>query len=309
MALNTLAAQADADAILKKEEHKQTVKDALKAQGANGINAYVPQNGEVDELERAINAGVHTLLTGPTGCGKTHLAYHVAAKMGREIIELPSGSGATYERIIAKDALKEVNGVTVTVRPSANAPETWSILPKAMAQGAICYSDEPNTIPPEVLFCLFSSMDNRASITFDDGSVLKAKEGFVVIGAMNEGAGYTGTTMLNSAFRRRTANIIDMEYLPRDRETAMLVARTGVDKALAWQLTKLAQGLRNALSGKTMKTPIDTGSLLACCKLIVAGADIQSAVKNTIVNRAPSTSAERKSISDVVAAHFGKAVQ
>lgn len=290
-------------ALLPKEAKPRTKKDKVEAAIAEQTNAkptsYVPQNGEVEELERAIKCGMHTLLTGPTGCGKTHLAFHVAEKLGKPIMTIQGGAGATYERIIAKDTLTEQNGVTITKRQDG-------ILPQAMKQGAILYLDEPNAIPNEVLFYLFSAMDDRRTITFDDGAKCKAAEGFVVIGAMNEGSGYSGTQNLNAAFRSRTENIIDMEYLPKQRETKMIIARTGLDAVTAEKLTECARGLRANLKARMIKTPIGTRALLACAKLIVNGATIKGALQNTIVNQAPSTSTERKSISDVIAAHFGK---
>jgi nitric oxide reductase NorQ protein len=289
--------------LLPMQKEPKTKKAKVEAAIAEQTNAkptsYVPQNGEVEELERAIKCGMHTLLTGPTGCGKTHLAFHVAEKLGKPIMTIQGGAGATYERIIAKDTLTEQNGVTITKRQDG-------ILPQAMKQGAILYLDEPNAIPNEVLFYLFSAMDDRRTITFDDGQKCKAAEGFVVIGAMNEGSGYSGTQNLNAAFRSRTENIIDMEYLPKSRETKMLVARTGIDPQVADKLTECARGLRTNLKARMIKTPIGTRALLACSKLIVNGATIKGALQNTIVNQAPSTSTERKSISDVIAAHFGK---
>ena len=283
----------------KKRTQKAKVEAAIEEQQNAKPTSYVPQNGEVEELERAIKASMHTLLTGPTGCGKTHLAFHVAEKLQKPILTIQGGSGATYERIIAKDTLIEQNGVTITKRQDG-------ILPQAMKQGAILYLDEPNAIPNEVLFYLFSAMDDRRTITFDDGTPLKASEGFVVIGAMNEGSGYSGTQILNAAFRSRCENVIDMEYLPKQRETKMLVARTGIDAVTAEKLTECAKGLRANLKARMIKTPIGTRALLACAKLIVNGATIKGALQNTIVNQAPSTSTERKSISDVIAAHFGK---
>ena len=270
------------------------------------LPAYVPENGEVDDLTAIIRARLNALLTGPTGCGKTHLVQHVAKKLNRPVYTIQGGAGATFERIVAKDALESApSGATITVRPSANAPQTWSVLPRAMAdsRGGILYLDEPNGTPNDVLFYLFSAMDHRRTITFDDGTSLKAHPDFVVVGAMNEG--YSGTGLLNAAFRDRS-EVLDMHYLPKAREIKLLVSRHGIDKELAQKLVMVAHDLRAARSTKAIKTDIGTRSLLACAKLINEGMAVKSALTCSVVNKVPSQFLnERKAVTDIIAAYFG----
>jgi MoxR-like ATPase len=272
---------------------------------------YIPQNGELDEIIDNIECGLNTLLTGPTQCGKTTLAYHVAKKLGKGIITVQGGAGATMERIIAKDALVERNGVTVTLRPSANERDTWSVLPRAMDKGnCILYVDEPNLIGTDVLAYLYSAMDWRHDITFDDGSVLKAKDGFVCICAMNEGQGYVGTQTLNNAFRARSQGIIDMDYLPAQREAKLVVARTGIDEAMARKLCDAASALRASLKARTITTPIGTSAVLAAAKKIKNGRSVGQAIHCCIVNQVPATKdKERAAVQDTLAAYFGKDIR
>jgi MoxR-like ATPase len=172
-------------------------------------------------------------------------------------------------------------------------------------ENAILYGDEPNAIPSDVLFYLFSAMDDRREIVLQNGEVVKAKKGFVIVCAMNEGAGYAGTALLNSAFRQRSV-VIDMHYLPAKREAKVLVGRTGIDAATADKLTDMALRLRNG----TIKTPIGTRALLACASLIKHDVDALTACECAITNQVPATNAlERKAVSDIVAAYFGKGVK
>ena len=275
----------------------------------SALPPYVAQNGEVEQLKALIHARLNALLTGPTGCGKTHLAQYVTNELGWNFISVQGGAGATFERIIAKDTLEVKEGATITVRPSAETPQTWSVLPKAMSTPkTVLYLDEPNAIPNEVLFYLFSAMDHRRTITFDDGTSLTAHPDFVVVGAMNEGTGYSGTNLLNHAFRER-AEVIDMRYLPEEREAKLLVSRTGVAKETAGKLAQVARNLRDSLTNKTIRTPIGTRSLLACAKLIALGMTIKSATEVAIINKVPANFPnERKAVSDILAAYFGSEV-
>src|SRR4030095_10937642 len=182
---------------------------SIEAPRLDDIPDYVSVNGEAVLLEKSIKAGINCLLTGPTSCGKTHLALWTAKKLGKEIFTIQGGAGATFERIVAKDKLIAPHGVTIQILQDA-------LLPLTMRRGSILYVDEPNAIPTEVLFYLHSAMDDRKTMTYDDGTTLKAADGFVVIGAMNEG--YRGTSLLNPAFRRRTPVVIQMDYLQPKRE-------------------------------------------------------------------------------------------
>ena len=278
--------------------HRATIDTATTPSGlksAPSVPPYFAQDGEVDLLTTAIGATINACLTGPTGCGKTHLVQFVAQTLGRELFTIQGGAGATYERIIAKETLVEENGVTITKRQDG-------ILPTAMKRGAIVYLDEPNAIPSEVLFYLFSAMDHRRSITFDDGTTLEAAPDFVVLSAMNEGHGYAGTALLNHAFRARSI-VIDMSYLPQVREQKLIEARTKVAADIAKKLTEAAATLR---ASKDLRTPIGTRSLIDCATLIGLGVAPEKAAQVAIVNQVPSQFAnERKSVQDVLAAFFG----
>ena len=47
---------------------------------------YAPQGRECAIFEQAFHARLPLLLKGPTGCGKTRLVEHMAARLGRPLI-------------------------------------------------------------------------------------------------------------------------------------------------------------------------------------------------------------------------------
>jgi MoxR-like ATPase len=230
--------------------------------------------------------------TGPTGCGKTHRSLVAETLVG-----------ALHDSRRGRSDLRANHRKETLVEKTVYDNEaTRRILPTAMKRGAIVYLDEPNAIPSEVLFYLFSAMDHRRSITFDDGTTLEAAPDFVVLSAMNEGHGYAGTALLNHAFRARSI-VIDMSYLPQIREQKLIEARTKVAADIAKKLTEAAATLR---ASKDLRTPIGTRSLIDCATLIGLGVAPEKAAQVAIVNQVPSQFAnERKSVQDVLAAFFG----
>jgi nitric oxide reductase NorQ protein len=268
---------------------------------ATAMPEYVASNGEVEHLRLAINAGENALLTGPTGCGKTHLVMWLAKEMGREVVTIQGGDGMTPEHMI---------GYRDIVRSGETSITTWrdGLLTQAMRNGSLLYVDEPNALPEGIRFYLFSAMDMRREVTLAEngGEVVRAAKGFTVVAAMNEGAGYTGTSMLNYAFRGRFI-VIDVDYLPPAREAKLLHSRSGAPEAHCKTLAKVAQSLRAAQAQKAIKTPIGTRSLLSCAKFIAMGVDPRTAGELAIVTQAPAHMvAERKAMSDMIVAHFAQ---
>jgi len=300
-----LAEQAErnkytASAVFGGEQATEAVAPTIvAADDLSEVAEYVSQSGEFDLLSKIISgAKLNALLTGPTGCGKTHLVRAVAKSLGKEMFTVQGGGGATYERIVAKDSL--------AVRDGATFLQTLErVLPVAMRRGAILYLDEPNSIPNEVLFYLFGAMDDRRQISFEDGSSLKATKGFTVVCAMNEGAGYAGTSILNNAFRSRGDAIVEVKYLPARREATLLKNRCGIDAKVATRLAKLGETIRVHFTQKTVRTPIGTRDLMACAIMLKDGIELMTALHCAIVNKVPSQFPnERKAITDCIAAIF-----
>jgi MoxR-like ATPases len=263
------------------------------------VPQFVPMNGEIDRIKWAIAAGQNVMLTGDSGCGKTHLAQWVCQELGRPFFEIQGGAGASFERIIGQDRLDERNGASVS---------TWAnaILPLAMqTPNATLYIDEPNSIPTDVLFYLHSAGDDRRTITFADGRQIKAAEGFQIIGAMNEG--YSGTALMNAATRQRFHSTIQCHYLSKAREAKLIAKRTGIDLELAKQLAALGENLRSlGKTNKQLRTPISTRMLLNAAALVKVGAPVLTAAHMTITEQVPSQfAAEKKAVSDAVVAYFG----
>jgi nitric oxide reductase NorQ protein len=258
---------------------------------------FVQTKGEIDKMQIALDAGENMVLTGPAGSGKTLAVQYLAKITKRPLIEVQGGSGATFERLIGMNTITEQNGASVM---------SWddAIVPLAMrTENSILYFDEPNSIPDDVRFYLHPTMDYRRTLTYANGQTLKAKKGFIVIGAMNEG--YSGTTVLNAAFRDRSVGI-PFDYLSRAKEKRLLV-KNGADADFAQRLVNLAGELRReAKSNRQMRTPISTRSLLQAVNLRKHGASEITAVEMAVLEKIPAQyQVEKKAVSDAITAHFG----
>jgi nitric oxide reductase NorQ protein len=261
------------------------------------VPEFIQSKGEIDLMKIAQAAGENMTLTGPAGSGKTLAAQYLAKVTNFNLIEVQGGAGASFERLIGKDTLTEKNGASVMGWEEA-------IVPLAMkTENTILYFDEPNSIPDDVRFYLHPAMDYRRTLTYSNGRTLKAKKGFIVIGAMNEG--YSGTTILNAAFRDRSVGI-PFDYLPKRKEVSLLRKR-GADTDFAKRLVDLASKLRaEAKVNKQMRTPISTRALLQAVNLRTHGATELQAVNMAVLEKVPAQyGVEKKAVSDAITAHFG----
>ena len=62
-----------------------------KEQGVAQVQAapyYVAQGGECELFEHCYRQQLPLLIKGPTGCGKTRLVEHMAARLGRPLIKI-----------------------------------------------------------------------------------------------------------------------------------------------------------------------------------------------------------------------------
>lgn len=264
---------------------------------------YIPQNGEVDALLRGIRLGQNVLLKGPAGCGKTLLAQTASRLLRRALVTVQGSEGVREEHIVGYRDTTEKNGATVTVW-------TDGLIPRAMVAGAVLYLDEPNALPPGLRYAAYGALDHRREMTLaeDGGRVVRAAPGFCVIASMNEGAGYAGTTPLSFALLQRFHTVIELGYLPKDRETELLVDRTGINKPLASQLVDLVGRVRVAIDHGTLKrcAPVGTRTLLAMAARIVDGEEPRLAAQYTIEGLALQES-DRKALRDAADAVLGPA--
>ncbi len=172
------------------------------------------------------------LLKGPTGCGKSRLVEHMAARMGRPLVTV--------------SAHEETSAVDLLGRYLVRGGEThWLDGPvtRAVREGAILYVDEVAEARPDVVVVLHPLTDHRRRLFIDRlDEELIAAPGFMLVVSYNPG--YQGAfKQLKPSTRQRFVGM-SMTYPEPALEQRILIGETGCDEGVAKRLVALGQKLR-----------------------------------------------------------------
>lgn len=234
------------------------------------IPAYSPAGHECELFETAWKRQLPLLLKGPTGCGKTRFVGHMAAKLG-----LPLSTVSCHDDLAAADLTGRYlikGGDTVWV----DGPLT-----RAVREGGICYLDEVVEARKDVAVVLHPLTDDRRILPLErTGEVLSAPPGFMLVVSYNPGYQNLLKTLKPSTRQRFVA--IEFDFLPRDREIAVVSAESGLAEGVVAPLVDLARRLR-ALKGHDLEEGVSTRLLVYCASLIHAGLEPCQAVRSAMI--------------------------
>lgn len=234
------------------------------------IPAYSPNGNECALFETAWTRQLPLLLKGPTGCGKTRFVSHMAAKLG-----LPLSTVSCHDDLAAADLTGRYllkGGDTVWV----DGPLT-----RAVREGGICYLDEIVEARKDVAVVLHPLTDDRRILPLErTGEQLEAPPGFMLVVSYNPGYQNLLKTLKPSTRQRFVA--IEFDFLPRDREIAVVSAESGLAEAQVAPLVELARRLR-ALKGHDLEEGVSTRLLVYCATLIDAGLPLRDAVLSAMI--------------------------
>ncbi|WP_010651498.1 ATP-binding protein [Oceanobacillus massiliensis] len=224
---------------------------------------YVPP--EIDLLTDAITAlsmGKNVLLKGPTGAGKTKFAESLSYLFNQPMFSVNCSVDLDAESLLGFKTLDyqgEKQIIDFIPGPVTNA----------MNYGDFLYIDEINMAKPETLPLINGVLDYRRTITNPfTNEIIKAKEGFGVIAAINEG--YIGTVPLNEALKNRFI-VIEVPYIEGDQLKSLIQTNTNLsDKNLIDLFVKLSSDLITAVhQGKLSEDAASIRALLDACDLSV----------------------------------------
>jgi nitric oxide reductase NorQ protein len=251
-------------------------------------NIPPPQPEFIDDgtgIEERIKRGLYHFKqvgsVGPTGVGKTHIVYQIAAKEKLPIFEINCAlQTSVYELIGKYVGLGRENWVDGTL-------VLWC------KYGGILYIDEANMMKPDILAKFHPVMDQRGHLVLTEKEneiVNRHPYGYIILSFNPYSVEYAGTKPLNVAFRRRVNSWITFDYLSigskiSDKEVETLAVRSGLkNKKLLYNLVKTAAELRRLYTLGEIPMSPSLGNLISWAKLIVDGVDIKEAAKDTITN-------------------------
>lgn len=204
------------------------------------------------------------LLKGPHGAGKTEMAMQFAAITGRPMLIMDCAN------------LREPRD-WFGYRTVEAGQITWhtSLFVRVLRGGnAVILLDEINRNSPTVNNVLNPLLDARGATYLEElGETIRVGPNVVFFATMNEGSVYTGTHAMDAALRDRWPRVVEVAYLPRDREVSLLMSRTGIDRDAARHLVDIANRIRKRATGidATFSDSLSTRQLLAVAEDFVQG--------------------------------------
>ena len=188
----------------KKEEAGQYVPKA---------HYFEPEPKLIDKLMIGLRDNLPVLMIGPTGAGKTSMIRWLASKTNHAYRRLNLNGATTVDDFVGRILLSKEGTYWVD-----------GVLLDAMKNGYWLMLDEVNAALPEILFVLHSLMDDDRMVVVaeNDGAIVRPHPDFRLVAAMNPAVDYVGTKELNKAFLSRFPIVLEVDYLPEEKEIEVL---------------------------------------------------------------------------------------
>ncbi len=219
---------------------------------------YRPVGQECQLFTHAFEEHLPLMLKGPTGCGKSRLVEHMAAKLGRPLITVPCHDDTSAVDLVGRYLVS--GGDTVW----QDGPLT-----RAVRTGAILYLDEIAEARPDIIVVIHPLTDHRRTLVIErHDEVLAAPPEFMLVVSWNPGY-QRGIKELKPSTRQRFVGA-SFRYPSPEVESEILVGETGCDTSLARRLAGLGRKLREAEALALIEAP-STRTLVHVARLIRSG--------------------------------------
>jgi len=270
---------------------------------------YLPIGDEVELFQTAYEQRIPVLFKGPTGCGKTRFVEYMAYRLGRAVTRatahgrevagdhrMPLITVACHEDLTASDLvgryLLDTDGTHWVDGP----------LTRAVKAGSICYLDEVVEARKDTTVLIHPLTDYRRLLPIEKlGQVVEAADGFLLVISYNPGYQSALKDLKHSTRQRFIA--IDFTYPPRDQEAQIISHEAGCSLAIASELAKLGEKVRN-LKEHGLGEGVSTRLLIYAGRLMVNGIPARRACQVAVTWALTDDQEVQRSIEEVVTSIF-----
>ena len=219
---------------------------------------YLPVGKEVELFEASYAAKLPVMLKGPTGCGKTRFVEYMAHQMKRPLITVACHEDLSSTDLVGRFLL-EGNETVWHDGP----------LTAAVRAGAICYLDEVVEARKDTVVIIHPLTDDRRRLPIEKrGTVLDAPPEFMLVVSYNPGYQSILKDLKQSTRQRFVA--LEFVYPDAESETQIVAKEGGVELALAADLVKIGEKVRN-LRGHGLDEGVSTRLLIYAAQLVAKG--------------------------------------
>ena len=208
---------------------------------------YVVQREEAALLVAGIEDGDKTLITGPTGSGKSSLIKYVCAKLNRPFIRINMSGDVESATLFG----------TITASAGATKWQDGAIT-EACKYGAVCLVDEWELMPPEIAMGLQNLLEDGGNLylkekpgTSADRTIIPNAQFRLVFAGNTVGQGdttgaFSGVGIQNTATIDRFTNTVRLDYLSAKHEIDIIKGKSNVSDGVATMMVRVAGLVRNA---------------------------------------------------------------
>jgi cobaltochelatase CobS len=282
----------------------------LEVPGFSTRTEHVPELDESYRFDRettlAILAGFafnrRVMVQGYHGTGKSTHIEQVAARLNWPCIRVNLDSHISRIDLIGKDAIVLKEGKQVTEFREG-------ILPWALQHPCALVFDEYDAGRPDVMFVIQRVLEVEGKLTLlDQNRVIRPHRGFRLFATANTvGLGdttglYHGTQQINQGQMDRWNIVATLNYLPHAQETAIVMAKLGLDPSDAKQkkqveaMVALADLTRAGFIAGDISTVMSPRTVITWAENTRIFGDVGFAFRLTFLNKCDE--AERSTVAE-----------
>ncbi len=256
---------------------------------------------EAAYLIQAVNHRENVMLVGPTGTGKSSLVLQLAAAGNVSVRRCNLNGEATVSDFLGRWTVRGKEMVY-----------SEGILPTAMRNGDWLLLDEIDAALPQILFVLQSVLEDNGKLVLleKDSEVIEPHPDFRILATANtlgngdETGLYTGTQILNEAFKDRFATVIHLDYPDEATEIEIVILKaSSLKKTEVKRLVKYARQVREAAQREECGCTFSTRRLLAFANKYAQTGHLTTALELTVLNKLSTD--DRRVVAEIAQRHLG----